>query len=421
VKLRQKPPLPPRWQPPAEGSILASLLAYSGLVGSVAVAAASALELDPFGNFHWDQQDITRALLMASPVYAFTMLIMLPEWSQWSLPDLGELTSSSAPSFKGSSADALRAGKQQAEAPAAAPPAAGADAPGADASPAAAQAAEASDEPWLSRPPVSPSAAADEGTAQPSTSAPSQPELQPASPAPRSRFGMDGPIVSSNGAPWRPSQQGGSSSGRALAAFKDAMHLAQGYYIGNNPSKARLPHLAPFARLLAGCLLACLLLLAVLHHQAGPSPRPGPPHLPPQPRGRPRPHLPCAPATPTPPLQGLSVALEAAIILVESLSGEMLYRGVAITWAAAWITDRLYEAGADDDILLANGSVITATDAGKWGAVVAGALAALPWQRRPAVCSCRHRPREPPRRHLPRPTCFLPAFPAAQAACWPSG
>jgi hypothetical protein len=66
------------------------------------------------------------------------------------------------------------------------------------------------------------------------------------------------------------------------------------------------------------------------------------------------------------------VALEAAIILVEALSGEMLYRAVAITWIAAWITDRLYEGGADDDILLANGATITATDAGKWGAVVAG-------------------------------------------------
>ncbi|MEW5298788.1 MAG: hypothetical protein WDW36_001871 [Sanguina aurantia] len=52
------------------------------------------------------------------------------------------------------------------------------------------------------------------------------------------------------------------------------------------------------------------------------------------------------------PTRGLSVGLEAAVGVLASLAGELLYRGVIFVVLTRWVSDRLYEGGADDTILL---------------------------------------------------------------------
>lgn len=52
------------------------------------------------------------------------------------------------------------------------------------------------------------------------------------------------------------------------------------------------------------------------------------------------------------PTRGLSVGLEAAVGVLASLAGELLYRGVFFVVLTRWVSDRLYEGGADDTILL---------------------------------------------------------------------
>lgn len=251
VRLKKRPTLPPRWQPPSESTILASLLAYSGVVGSVAVVLATVLHLDPFGSFHLDQDDITRGILMATPVYALTAFIMLPDWSAWSLPPMDDMLNSTAPNFVGSKEDAERAAReaksqQSPEIPASSS-AVSTSAPTSEATTSSADASQATpaaqtDEPWLNRSAV---AASDASSSPPSTSASasSDPQAAGTSSRPRrSRFEMDGPIAGAGAPamPWRP-QEGKKLTGpaKAVATFKDALHLAQGYYIGNNPSKVR--------------------------------------------------------------------------------------------------------------------------------------------------------------------------------------
>lgn len=50
------------------------------------------------------------------------------------------------------------------------------------------------------------------------------------------------------------------------------------------------------------------------------------------------------------PTQNLPIAVEAVIAVLASLAGELLYRGVFFVVLARWVTDRLYEAGAEDNI-----------------------------------------------------------------------
>eukprot|EP00198_Chlamydomonas_reinhardtii_P011205 XP_001700542.1 predicted protein [Chlamydomonas reinhardtii] len=45
------------------------------------------------------------------------------------------------------------------------------------------------------------------------------------------------------------------------------------------------------------------------------------------------------------PTARINAGLEAAFAAVDTAAGEMLYRGVALTWLAAWLEDRIYEAG----------------------------------------------------------------------------
>jgi hypothetical protein len=267
VRLKKKPTLPPRWQPPSESTILASLLAYSGVVGSVAVVLATVLHLDPFGSFHLDQDDITRGILMATPVYALTAFIMLPDWSAWSLPPMDDMLNSTAPNFVGSKEDAERAAREakskqspdiltSSSAVRTSAPTSEATTNTADASQAA-PAAE-TDEPWLNRSAV---AASDSSSSPASTSSSSDPQAAGASSRPRrSRFEMDGPIAGAGAPamPWRP-QEGKKLTGpaKAVATFKDALHLAQGYYIGNNPSKVR----CRCAYMQAGCGLLAQLVM----------------------------------------------------------------------------------------------------------------------------------------------------------------
>jgi hypothetical protein len=73
--------------------------------------------------------------------------------------------------------------------------------------------------------------------------------------------------------------------------------------------------------------------------------------------------------------RALSPPLEAALLLLVHSAEEMLYRGLLLTAAAAWATDRLYEAGAEDVLLTLPGGGELAT-AAAGGALAAAALAA---------------------------------------------
>lgn len=60
----------------------------------------------------------------------------------------------------------------------------------------------------------------------------------------------------------------------------------------------------------------------------------------------------------------LGPASEAALLGLVHLSEEMLYRGVALTYAARWATDRLYEGGAEEAIAVAAGLEVPTPAAG---------------------------------------------------------
>ncbi|WIA30477.1 hypothetical protein OEZ86_000561 [Tetradesmus obliquus] len=85
----------PNQPPPSESpqsvmqeKALAGLLAYTGLMGTVATAVAFfAPGVDLFGGCHWDAADVSLALKLMLPVYGLNLLIMLPNYSSWKLPE----------------------------------------------------------------------------------------------------------------------------------------------------------------------------------------------------------------------------------------------------------------------------------------------------------------------------------------------
>ncbi|MEW5298787.1 MAG: hypothetical protein WDW36_001870 [Sanguina aurantia] len=225
-----------RRSPPTE-MVFAGLGAYTGLVGSAAIALAWGAHIDLFSSFRWEAADIQTALQYIIPLQALNAAILLPNYSSWSLTDN---TDSSMAGLKMQ----LAAVKARSSA-------------------------------------LSGSTAAQ----RPSGSTPT-PVL---------------PVVS----PMNP-----------LRTINDGMNLAQGHYISNNPTG------------------------------------------------------------------NLSVGLEAVVAVLESLAGEMLYRGVFFVVFSRWVTDRLYEGGADDTILLPvrilgteHTTLLTTVQGAQWAATALTALA----------------------------------------------
>ena len=70
---------------------LVLLVTTGGIKGTLAVAGAWLLHLDPFGNFHASASDAALGLALISPVIAVDALLMLPEWKvTWEPPGPGE-------------------------------------------------------------------------------------------------------------------------------------------------------------------------------------------------------------------------------------------------------------------------------------------------------------------------------------------
>ncbi|KAF6259612.1 hypothetical protein COO60DRAFT_997102 [Scenedesmus sp. NREL 46B-D3] len=86
------PNQPPPSEPPhsaMQEKALAGLLAYTGLMGTIATAVAFCTPgVDLFGGFHWDAADVSLALKLMLPVYGLNLLIMLPNYSSWKLPEV---------------------------------------------------------------------------------------------------------------------------------------------------------------------------------------------------------------------------------------------------------------------------------------------------------------------------------------------
>lgn len=63
-----------------------------------------------------------------------------------------------------------------------------------------------------------------------------------------------------------------------------------------------------------------------------------------------------------------SPPIEALVILLNHLTNEMLLRAVVLKGLSGWVTDRLYEAGAEDTLSLAGDAPMSIPDTGKWTA-----------------------------------------------------
>lgn len=75
-----------RRSPPTE-MVFAGLGAYTGLVGSAAIALAWGAHIDLFNSFRWEAADIQTALQYIIPLQVLNAAILLPNYSSWSLTD----------------------------------------------------------------------------------------------------------------------------------------------------------------------------------------------------------------------------------------------------------------------------------------------------------------------------------------------
>ncbi|GIL65210.1 hypothetical protein Vafri_18997 [Volvox africanus] len=227
---------------------LASLAAYTGLVGTTALVLGKLIGVDLWAQFDWASlDDLMLAVEVSIPLQLINAALLLPSYSSpKQLPDFGNLQTLEA-NLK-SERERQEKGKTPAP-PASSPSPSGAgveDAPGAIAAAVMTSTAE---------PP--PAAAA-------STTTPMVPA------------GL-----------WGRSREGGALKDKqtgedGLTSLRSALHLAQGNYISNNPTARLTP------------------------------------------------------------------AAEAAFSFLDTAASEMLYRGVALTWLASWLQDRVYEAGMDE-------------------------------------------------------------------------
>ncbi len=79
--------LPPPPPPPSNERLLASAIAYSGMLGTIACAAAQAAHIDAWGNWHWDVHDTAVALAIVAPAMVLNAALIVPDYSNWRLPD----------------------------------------------------------------------------------------------------------------------------------------------------------------------------------------------------------------------------------------------------------------------------------------------------------------------------------------------
>ena len=77
----QQPQLPLIILPPQIARLVSLLTEFGGIYGTVAVALAYFTHIDPFGNFHYDPNDILLALKMFIPIYIMDAIVMLPDYS----------------------------------------------------------------------------------------------------------------------------------------------------------------------------------------------------------------------------------------------------------------------------------------------------------------------------------------------------
>lgn len=278
---------------------LAGLLAYTGLMGTVATAVAFfAPGVDLFGGFHWDAADVSLALKLMLPVYGLNLLIMLPNYSSWKLPEVTAESQaamveaiakwSAKKGSKGSSsADASAAAGQHASTTGAG--AVASEAPAADAAAAEPAASQQSAEQSADVAPSAP-AAADAALAS-SSIAVAEAGTAESTPTPTSSSSTFGGSSSSDSDDSWFSRQLKSP---AVMRARDALYMAQGHYLSLNPAVV------------------------------------------------------------------LPLPLQATVLLIDCLAAELLYRSVALQLAGGWIGDRIVEAGADDvlDSLLAGMPVL---------------------------------------------------------------
>ncbi|GLC47487.1 hypothetical protein PLESTB_000891300 [Pleodorina starrii] len=236
---------------------LASLAAYSGLVGTTALILGNLAGFDLWGEFDWTSLDDLRMAAVASvPLQLLNAALLLPSYSSpQRLPDLGNLEAMEE-KLRAEQQQRQQGDQQQPQQQATAAP---------GVSPAAAEAAPASSAPE-SASASSPSPA--HSAPSPPGSAAGPPGLVPADVWGRSRDGAEAKPAAEDG--W--------------TALRSALHLAQGYYISNNPTARLTP------------------------------------------------------------------AAEAGYTFIDAAAGELLYRGVAMTWLAGWLQDRVYEAGVDETV-----------------------------------------------------------------------
>lgn len=82
------PPIPPpEQQQHAQERTLAGLLAYSGLLGTLATGISMVCpDVDLFGGFSLNPADITLGLQLLVPCCLLNLAIMLPDYSSWKVP-----------------------------------------------------------------------------------------------------------------------------------------------------------------------------------------------------------------------------------------------------------------------------------------------------------------------------------------------
>ncbi|PNH08029.1 hypothetical protein TSOC_005466, partial [Tetrabaena socialis] len=70
---------------------LASLAAYSGLVGTAAVVLGKAAGVDLWSAFRWAPDDLALACAIMVPLQLLNAALLLPSYSSWRLPTLANL------------------------------------------------------------------------------------------------------------------------------------------------------------------------------------------------------------------------------------------------------------------------------------------------------------------------------------------
>jgi hypothetical protein len=287
---------------------LAGLLAYTGLMGTVATAVAFFTPgIDLFGGFHWDAADVSLALKLMLPVYGLNLLIMLPNYSSWKLPEVtaesqaamveaiakwsakkgskgnSDSTSTSASPVEGTAKPyaAAAAGDAASAATArvgsAVPAAESAAATEAAAEPSATQqvAGQVAD--------VAPSAsAADAALASSSSTTAPEASTAAAAPVPSSSSNLSASSSSSSSEEDADSWFSRQLKSPGIMRMRDALYMAQGHYLSINPAVV------------------------------------------------------------------LPLPLQATVLLADCLAAELLYRSVALQLAGGWIGDRMVEGGVDD-------------------------------------------------------------------------